>query len=117
MTERTTVEILKAARKRIEDPSRWTQGFMAMAGHLPLVNGFDPRATCWCALGALEAELGRDCIGLDGGDDPVVVALTEAADGRFPGDVNDNEGHAAALAIFDRAIAAEEQKAEKGGPA
>ena len=95
----TTLDILKAARKRIEDPERWCQGYL---------RGGDK----WCAIGAVyeeadEAESGFAAIcdvlaahaGLDG-----------AAEGRLA-EWNDTHTHAEVLALFDRAIATEEGKA------
>jgi hypothetical protein len=116
MTERTTVEILKAARKRIEDPLRWTQGYDAVTAIGTSVEPCDAMATCWCTNGAVCKEVGAEY-----GDqvyERAWNALCEATedDERDPIDVNDELTHGDVLAMFDRAIAAEEEKAKEGGP-
>jgi hypothetical protein len=95
---RTTAEVLRAARERISDPERWTTREYARDA-----KGYPARpqqlAACrWCAVGSVCAELGLDPI--DGEKRPEVEALGPAVHST-----NDYHGHAATLAMFDRAIA------------
>lgn len=106
--ERSTVEILKAARERISDPERWTTrvGARDQAGDATLV--LDPNACKWCALGSIEAET----------NGPGVL-YAEASAALFLGTqneygvvgTNDHLGHDAVLAMYDRAIQLAEQEA------
>lgn len=101
----TPREALRRARARIEHPDRWTQEVGARTEQGRPVEVTDPRAASWCVLGALQAETGEP-IG------PVYTPACDALraeaerDGRETvSDVNDQDGHAAALALMDRAIA------------
>jgi hypothetical protein len=127
----SVVENLKAARALIEKPEHFAQGTYAQKQDA--VNGYryacdveDPRASCFCSLGALRRILGdevdhRDAFGLEG------HWLASAARELFPlkaekhasfislaiiPDVNDNIGHEGVLQMFDRAIALAEREAE-----
>lgn len=105
----TPKEILIAARAKIEEPERWTQGKFALS---PLANQVKPtsrRAVCWCSLGAIAAVTHDDPNDVN---DDVYWILQRAM--RLPDGVmavavwNDAPGrtHAEVLAAFDRAIAA-----------
>lgn len=106
VAERSTVEILRAARERISDPERWTTEAYARDRD---GSGTEPQqadAVCWCAVGAFLAEQG---LAPRVGDDPhrsnpVLDLLIEAAGHRPVAAVNDKDGHAAVLALYDRAI-------------
>lgn len=54
--ERSTVEILKAARERISGPARWTQNAFARRADGEIVAPDSSVACRWCAGGALRAE-------------------------------------------------------------
>ncbi len=108
MSERSTVEILRAARERISDPERWTQRAECRAKQRgPETHPVE--GTCWCALGSLAAERTStlqhfECVRL----------LESAARERYPWSVepvvavNDRAprriAHPAVLALYDRAI-------------
>lgn len=51
-----TIEALKVARAKIEQG--WCRDFRAINGRGVAVDGNDPSAVRWCALGALDAALG-----------------------------------------------------------
>jgi hypothetical protein len=108
VAERSTVEILKAARERITPVERWTTGAFArdIDGHECSPNS--ERAVCWCVSGATVV-----------GDGYYVNAerfLHRAArelPNRFEAfSVNDEDGHKAVLALVDRAIQLAEQEAK-----
>jgi hypothetical protein len=102
---RADADILRAARKRIEDPAHWTKGTFARDSDGFAVKVESPRAVCFCAIGAVYAAFGKgDIVGardyLDG-----------AAGMRVVVDINDHGTHADVLALFDRAIALAEREA------
>lgn len=94
-----TLERLILARAIIEDPARWTRRCIARSRFDDEVLPHDPRAVCWCAMGA--------CI-LAGGNSS--GALMGVLSDEFPKETlpsfNDDErrSHADILNLFDRAI-------------
>lgn len=103
-SERSTVEILRAARERITPGERWTGGAYARDADGQEVFPFSERACSWCAVGSVAAELGLDV------GDAEVVAVAKLLGLTIEG-VNDRRGHAAVLARFDRAIELAEAEA------
>jgi hypothetical protein len=104
--------ILRAARARIADPAHWTKGAFARTANVSLdergtgCNAVDPRATCWCAEGAIRFVTNDD----RHAHEAVGKLLELAVDpgGRLSiATFNDSSGttHADVLAAFDRAIA------------
>jgi len=91
VTERSTVEILRAARERISDPERWCSSGPG--------NGRDRV----CALIALDLEVGGP-----GYANPAYELLRKAAGGLIS-DFNDSHGHRDVLAMYDRAISSAEE--------
>jgi hypothetical protein len=98
----TTKEVLIAARKLIEDPKHWTQGWFARNAAGEKVPVISPDACKFCAIGALD-RVERNtpvafsahralCSALESPCDPV-------------SQLNDCEGHVAVLALYDKAIA------------
>lgn len=113
----TNVEILKKARALITEPERHTTGSYAKDVSGLVVNPTDPHATCWCALGAIAHSVGADYIMYHNPSTTYceVLRALENASGTWHGRkniarFNDTYGHAEVLALFDRAIAAEEKK-------
>lgn len=113
----TPAEILSAARALIANPGTWVKGADGLAAPtddptLDALDASDPRATCWCAGGAIERVVDFG----SGGIGPMALAmgaLCAAADRgyglyRYPHEFNDlpMTTHADVLATFDRAIAA-----------
>jgi hypothetical protein len=106
----TTLDVLKAARERISDPARWTQGDYARLLNDEGCGGTHPEAVKWCAYGALSVA-GRPHIGpINAASDAIESLLAD--DGYCPDlvDFNDTHTHAEVLALFDAAIAAESTK-------
>jgi len=91
-------DTLVAARALIADPERWTQGAWARDEEGGPVGTLSPAAVCFCAQGAL-VHVSRS------GHERALEALSVAA-GRRPTVVNDFDGHAAVLEMYDRAIEA-----------
>lgn len=101
--QRTTVEILRAARARIADPKRWGRGWFAHDERGAARDYKDPEAVNWCASGAICAE----GVGLQSDAyDALVRVLPKGYDKVCV--FNDDYGvtHADVLALYDRAIAA-----------
>jgi hypothetical protein len=104
-------DTLIAARAKIADVRNWTKHVLARdingSSDHPTKNVFfgldprDPSACQWCAIGAILSVTTLE------GDDSPVYALRIAADqlyGMSTATVNDELGHAAVLACFDKAI-------------
>jgi hypothetical protein len=104
----TPREVLVAARKLIEKPEQWTQGWFAKTVSGEEVASLDPRACRWCLEGACRRASGF--VGDTYGDEfrPIRRLLTDAIGGRHPQDFNDSSitTHAQVLAALDRAIEA-----------
>jgi hypothetical protein len=108
----TTKDQLIAARAKIADRRNWTQHVLARdingSSDHPSKNVFfglsprDPAACQWCAVGAIQAVTTTE------EDDKAAFALVGIAArqlyGQHPSTVNDDIGHDAVLACFDKAI-------------
>jgi hypothetical protein len=108
------VTVARAARALIENRDRWTTGSYARTAIGTKCAPDDPRAARWCAIGARVARVARGAADREASD-AVDVALRRAAhelwaDGS-PATVNDRRGHAAVLAMYDRAIELLEREA------
>lgn len=102
MTDPVTA-LLQAARRRIADPARWTHGVQARDADGCGVDPLDDDAVAWCAAGALRREAAEEdahLFNLRGAAYQRLYAVT----GRSVEDVNDAQGHATVLALFDAAI-------------
>lgn len=113
---RETAETLRKAKALIDAPEKWTK-YRNAAGPdgAKRHSSLDPTATCFCSMGALI----RTVPGWENKEQRrlAAIALERAGDIAFPDlnpvveDINDHVSmdHAAAMAWWDRAIAAEEQ--------
>lgn len=117
MTEqRSTVEILRAAKERISDPSKWCRVFHARDASN---NGADPtsdKACRWCARGALLAECGINSSATANEAErrlyvPADELLRRAAGPQPVINLNDGGQHDAVMALYDKAIALAEARA------
>lgn len=98
MTERSTVEILRAARERIADPERWCQGYYAQDPNGAEVEPDDVQACKWCAVGSL-------CLEVQSRDEAHLYLVDAAREvGITPTAINDGRGHSAVMVLFDRAM-------------
>jgi hypothetical protein len=101
----TTLEVLKAAREKIADPAHWTKGEIARDKFGMDSMSKSPDACAWCAMGAIWNV------------SPNVEVRAEAFNAldvqTYLGvpEFNDSHTHPEVLALFDKAIAAEEAKA------
>jgi len=114
VAERSTVEVLKAARERISDPERWTRNQYARSETRLHTEPNSPDAVGWCANGSILAEVDAGAFFELGNDSPGVDAadlLIRASGGRPTSTINDRDGHAAVMALYDRAIQLAEQEA------
>jgi len=102
---KTTLEILMAARRRIEKPESWTQRAYQRDKNGNSLSVWDAQdATCWCARGAIWS------IDPKGKLTDAFKALELAVPEQTVTVFNDTHTHAEVLAAFDRAIAAEEAR-------
>jgi hypothetical protein len=91
------------------DPARWARGTLASAGNDHQVAWYDPSATKWCAMGAIY----RAAYDLVGNRKEATRIGDEVAASVCPlrwlhpslTAINDARGHAAVLAVFDKALA------------
>ena len=100
----TVIEILKAARARIEDPARWTYKAFAVDEYGGILAAWNEKAIRWCSWGAVIVESGSDATARA----DAVRALHAAANslGSTSAAEHNDRGHEHALAMFDLAIAA-----------
>ena len=100
-----TVEQLKEARERIADRKRWTRGAPARRRNGHPTHPLSTAAVKWCALGALMRS------GYPGWTDDdfdaywAIDKTVREGGGYSLTYLNDVDGHAAVLAVLDRAIA------------
>lgn len=101
--------VLRNAYELIRDPDRWCTHAMARDNLGQSVAARDPDAVRWCAFGAL-GKCGktkwtstiRDCEVVD----RIVAELYGSSHSITS--VNDNLGHAATVAVFEKALASTE---------
>lgn len=101
---RSTLGILIAARAKIEDPERWTQGQLARGASGHPQRPSSPNAVCWCAQGACYAVASSEWMARD-----ALYLLNDAAkrDGcKAIWTMNDRakNAHGRVLVAFDHAI-------------
>ena len=116
-----TIEILKAARAKIEVPENWCKDMLAFNADGKAVMPWEEDACRWCPLGAIDATVPVE--GDPFAPSPARMALAGQVELESPLNLQwmKNRGIAAAifnnrkttthadiLALFDRAIAAEE---------
>jgi hypothetical protein len=107
-----TVTAARDARALIANPDRWTTGSYARTAIGTKCAPDDPLAARWCALGARHiASEGAATEVSDAVESALRRAARELRDGGSPAAVNDRRGHAAVLAMYDRAIELLEQEA------
>lgn len=98
----SAVDVLRAARAKIADPSAWTKGVAARDALGEAIEPEDPSACCWCAIGALRAA----CDDVD-----VRIALKLALLNTIGfasyglAEFNDRSTHASVIGAFDITIA------------
>lgn len=117
----TVLEVLEKARALIADKKRWTQREFARNRRSETVSPDDPEACRWCAAGAVmrvlglaESDLYDDSAALSTHNAALAALELHARIGGYNvsvADVNDSLGWAAAMNLYDRAIAAEKAKA------
>lgn len=96
----TPLTILTNARALIANPENWTTDFYARDASGNEVDANSNAAVCFCALGAITRVIPEDCYSCE-----TVRLLELAAGNSWVQFVNDRDGHAAVLAMYDRAIA------------
>jgi hypothetical protein len=101
----TVVEILRAARERIEDPERWCRGAFAKTASGTPVEPWEPEAERWCAVGAVVAVQARHEEALR-----ARLLLDDASYADSATATNDHSRHVAVLRMYDRAIKSAEKQ-------
>ena len=105
-------QILIDARELIASPEHWTTGTLACRGDGEHVPWADRSASRWCAMGAIYRaaydRLGDTHLAARIGND-VIKTITPPGESHLRGylpTLNDQQGHAAVIAAFDRALCA-----------
>lgn len=60
MSEPTIAERARALARELEDPARWTMGYLARNADGASVDPDNDAATCWCAIGHAMRLFGHD---------------------------------------------------------
>jgi hypothetical protein len=108
---RKTSEILRQARARIADPSKWCQGDYAVDA-----NGegtfYEGHTACrWCAKGSLYLEMCKlDLMGKQRSPCSLLEAVSQHLYGKYVTTINDDIGHETVMQLYDAAIAAAEKE-------
>jgi hypothetical protein len=94
------LDLLTAGQNLIRDPQHWTQKAFARTKEGHAVNELEPKAVCFCTLGALfkanQGGSGQTC------EDAFRILHQVIPPGGIPM-FNDNHTHAEVMAAFDRA--------------
>jgi len=93
-------EQLKAAKAKIASPANWTQELYAKDAEGVACRGNNPKATCFCSLGALQAV--NNSYG-DTASQPAINVLKTFMGGDVP-EFNDSATHPQVMEAFDKAI-------------
>jgi hypothetical protein len=104
MTRILRHQVLRNARALIERPTDWTRGVHARAENGRPVMWHDRQACRWCALGAIN----RAVYDLIGHKEQAEGIADEIIADCFPCNlswINDKDGHATVLQLFDKALA------------
>ena len=110
MTTTVQKQVLVNARALIADPEHWTSHALAYTADGQLVGWHNRAASKWCAVGAIY----RAAYDLVGDQKEAIRIGNELANSICPRRwlpsalprINDRRGHAAVLAVFDKALAA-----------
>jgi hypothetical protein len=97
----TPLEVLTTGRELLADPKNWTQRTLARnkAGE-SVEHPWDPKATCFCSIGAVHKVLGRYQLDLKF----EVKRLLDCVAGGWMVSFNDRHTHAEVLEAWDKAI-------------
>lgn len=106
MTKPVRVQVLERARAMIEDERHWCRGDLARDAVGDPISPLDSSAEQRCALGALLAAAHETTHDPDRAHHLATTAMRPFAGATSLTHINDAEGHAAVLALFDLAIAA-----------
>jgi hypothetical protein len=106
MSKPVQLQILQRARALIEDERHWCPGDLARDANGFSVSPTDSSATQRCALGALVAAAYQSTGDIRLARDLAMSAMRPLIGASTLTHINDVEGHAAVLALFDMAIAA-----------
>lgn len=98
MSKRATIDILRAARARIEDPKHWCQQMEAVDAEGNTTRVYSETAIRWCAMGTLYAE-GYAEEALD-----MLYVAAEELGHSGPADLNDDTDHTTVMRMYDKAI-------------
>jgi hypothetical protein len=99
-------QIIERAKELIQDESQWCRGYLAVDAHGDSADPAGSEAVKRCALGALFAAAYQLTNNTEKSCELASSALLPLCGSNKVVLVNDYQGHAAILALFDQAIAA-----------
>ena len=99
LTTGEKIELIKKARNKIYFKKHWTQSAIARNKDGEIVGVRDRNAVCWCAIGALDVVCPTEWHFTSIMDIIYKVTYTNSII-----NINDLEGHAAVIRIFNKAI-------------
>jgi hypothetical protein len=105
MAKPLKLQIVQTAKELIQDERHWCRGYLAIDDYGFSVDPAGPDAVKRCALGALIAaayQLTNDKVSAH---DLALNALRPLCGSNSIVLINDHQGHAAVLALFDEALA------------
>lgn len=105
MSQPIHVQIIKEARTLIADKKNWCRRQMAYDRDGMAVGAIDSTASQLCAYGALIAAAHQKTRDGDQGYELASRAVSYFGGSSALIEVNDNDGHAAVIALFDEVIA------------
>jgi hypothetical protein len=115
MSKPIKVQILEKARGLIENESQWCPGDLARDAWGFSVSPTDANAYQHCALGALVAAASELTGDRHRAYDLAMTAMRPLVGATALAHINDDEGHAAVLALFDLAIAHAQARSTEAG--
>jgi hypothetical protein len=104
MSKPIQIQIIEMARLLVQDEKKWCRSQMAFDSYGTPVCPTDDTASKWCAYGALVAAAHNMAGDSGRAIDLAAIAVKDFGDCDALMRVNDTQGHAAVLALFDEVL-------------
>jgi hypothetical protein len=108
MSDKQTLAVLTRAKALISDPAKWTTEAFARGPEGLSISPYSVMACSWCAIGAIRHEERHE--GQLSNAERLLRSVATDFNGRIVYNVNDKEGHAAVMDLYDRAIHRAQQR-------
>jgi hypothetical protein len=100
----TALEALKRIRKLLADPKSWKQGTYAKDAKGNTVQPTDPKATCWCLVGAARKVLADTPVSARPALGPVLLGMGSTMHDLVSFNDYRQRTHAEVVALLDETI-------------